>query len=105
MKISIAMLALLMTIVMRSMACEERMWRGHKVLCCNNGSAVTAAEGKWIWVKKRLPICGPELFKDVSKAASKATIVLVIIGTIACVACHLYYLAACIIYRVVRRVW
>ena len=78
---------------MRSMACEERIWRGHKVLCCKNGSAVMAAEGKWIWVKERPPICGPELYKNVSKAASKATIVLIILGTIACVACHFYYIA------------
>ena len=105
MKISIAMLFLLMTIVMRSMACEERMWRGHKVLCCNNGSAVMAAEGEWIWVKERPPICGAGLYRNVSKAASKATIVIIILGTIACVACHLYYLAACIIYQVVRRMW
>ena len=69
MKINVAMLALLMTILMRSMVCEERMWRGHKVLCCNNGSAVMAAEGFWLWVKQRPPICGPDLYKDVSKAA------------------------------------
>ena len=64
-----------------------------------------ASDGKWIWVSKRPLICGygPKSYENVSKAASKATLVLIIMGTIGCVACHIYYLAAYIVYQVVRR--
>ena len=64
-----------------------------------------ASDRKWIWVSERPLICGPKSYDNVSKTASKATLVLIIMGTIGCVACHIYYLAAYIVYQVVRRMW
>ena len=40
-------------------ACQEKQWRTHKTLCCNNGSAIQSATGKWVWVQQRPLICGP----------------------------------------------
>ena len=51
-------------------------------------------DGKWIWVSERPFICGPEYYDNMSKAAEKATMALMIMGTIGCIACYIYYSAA-----------
>ena len=49
------------------MACEEKLWRGQKVLCCANGSAVRGKDEKRIWAKTWPVICGPKEKKSMHK--------------------------------------
>ena len=76
------------------MVCELKAWRQHEVLCCQNGSAIRGRRGKLIWIKRKPLMCGPYQIEHATKEMSVASIVAIVCGTIACVACHLYYAIA-----------
>ena len=107
-KMEKCMLILLLVAAVAGMAgsCERKMWRTQQVLCCQNGSAVRTRNGNWIWTEERPIICGPIKWKAVTKKVSVATIIAVVFGILACLACHLYCMFAYIVYRVgVRPRW
>ena len=102
MKACLIACVLLLTIVRVEMGCELKAWRQHEVLCCQNGSAIRGRHGKLIWIQKKPLICGPYQIEHATKETSVASIVAVVFGTIACVACHLYDAIAYCVYRFVR---
>ena len=84
-------------------ACQERTWRSHIIKSCGNGSAINNANGKWIWIEQRPIICG-SLERPLSRSQlSSLSLVAIIRGTMACIACHCYYAVACFWYRVIRQ--
>ena len=99
------MIMLITVIMLSSRACQEKVWRRHKILCCSNGSAIKNASGKWVWVQQRPLVCGPLRADIVGKTMSTLTSVAVILGTISCVACHIDYGVAYMFHRIFRQLW
>ena len=40
-----------------SKACESHEWRGHRIYCCNNGTAIQSKNGEKVWVAEKPEIC------------------------------------------------
>ena len=89
MKKIVLALVLVLVVIWCSEACVEKQWRGHKVLCCENGSAVFSKNKQWIWTEERPLVCGFHENNFQSKPVAIASIAAIVIGTMACVACHL----------------
>jgi len=102
---AIAMIYICAVVAVAVQECEEKFWRGHAVLCCYNGSAIKRKFDQWIWVEQRPIICGRIERKDATKQLSVASLLAIIFGTIACVACHIYYAMAYFFYRLFRSQW
>ena len=103
-KMEKCMLILLLVAAVAGMAGScEKLWWTQQVLCCQNGSAVRIRNGIWVWTEERPIICGPIRWQAVTKNVSVATTTEVVFGTLACLACHLYYMFAYIFYRIVVR--
>ena len=82
--------------------CTEKYWRGNAVQCCSNATALRVGTGDLVWVKERPFVCGVSAFSGAGKTMWTASLVIIIVSTICCVACHAYYLVAYIAYRKVR---
>ena len=53
-------------------ACEIQVWRGHKIHCCTNGTAIKNASGGKVWVSQKPLICN----ESVNETANSETSVL-----------------------------
>ena len=98
---NVLMLATLVAI----QACQEKMWRGFQILRSANGSARMGKNGKWVWTEGKPFICDTVQIKLNTKQASAMSLIMVIVGTITCLACHLYYTVAYLFYRLARDLW
>ena len=71
-------------------------------MCCANGTAIQGKNG-WIWTENRPMICGKINVQVPAKQVSKFIVLAVVGGTIACLACHIYYCVAYCAYQIYRR--
>ena len=51
--------------------CFQKDWRGHKVMCCPNGTATELAPNQKVWVAQKAIVCGASTIKE--KSGSKLT--------------------------------
>ena len=52
------LIVLMLAMLMVLQACKEKSWRGHRVLCCHNGTAIRKLD-KWIWVQSSALLFAP----------------------------------------------
>ena len=86
-----------------AMACEIKKWRQHQIICCQNGSPALGKGDQKIWIKDWPVICG---MKPQAAQIQKMSIfcqVAIILGILSCIACHVYYAAANVLYQIFRR--
>ena len=79
------LMALPAMMVVCNSSCTEKKWQSHRKSCCNNGSAVQTTDGEHVWVKARSVTCGSTQIEVEDKSASRGVLIVVMIGTIACV--------------------
>ena len=41
--------------------CHKKEWKGLRILCCLNGTAIEGKNGNLIWTEEKLFMCGPTL--------------------------------------------
>ena len=90
------------SMIVIKMACKKINLSGHQVLCCRNGSAVLGENIEWIWMKKWTPTCGPEEPVMHAQILSDVCLIAIVMGTVACIACHVYYAAGYPLYQLFR---
>ena len=100
-----AMISICAVVAVAVQECEEKIWRGHAILCCNNGSTIKKKFDQWIWVEQRPLICGLIERKDATKQLSVASLLAIFLGTITCVAFHIYHAMAYFFYRLFPSQW
>ena len=62
-------------------SCEEKLWRGHVILCCKKGTAFRT-KGVLTWTKEKPLICGMEMFEAAEDAMSVFSLMFIIVGAI-----------------------
>ena len=73
-------------------ACMQQQWRGHRIFCCSNGTAIESPTGQKVWVVQKPLICKDMTNKEESDAGnSKILKVLFVIVTCAICACCCWY--------------
>ena len=71
----------------------EKMWRGHRLFCCANGTASHGISRR-VWAEKKRMICEKFKLQVTAKHLSALTIMTIICSTVACVAYHVFYFIA-----------
>ena len=66
-------------------ACFQQQWRGHKVICCPNGTAIETTTGQKIWVVQKSEVCDATGYVKNSKVAN--WVLFTIIGTLSGCCC------------------
>ena len=89
MKTIVIALVNMLVIASVAMTGEIERWRQHQILCCQSGSAVRGQHRRWNWEKKRPEICGDLDVKLVTKELSVASVLMIVVGIIACIGCHI----------------
>ena len=54
----VAMIAIFGVCYSIMQACESHEWRGHRIVCCTNGTAIESKIGEKVWVAQKPGICG-----------------------------------------------
>ena len=82
MKLMIVMCAL-MSFNAMTVACENHQWKGHKILCCKNGTMFVIG-GQQVWVKERPVFCqaSNNSVEEKTSAVRVIGIIVALIGTV-----------------------
>ena len=68
-------------------ACEIQVWRGHKIHCCTNGTAIENASGGKVWVSQKPLICnesGNETAKSETSVLKVIIFAFIIVASALC---------------------
>ena len=98
------MIIVMMAFTVVVLACTEKKWRRYSILCCKNGSVIQGKRG-CTSTRERPLLCISVVVEVTNKQTPRIAKMVIVLASVACCGCHLYYLMVCCFYRLARHLW